>query len=300
MASGIQTFDVDDTLFTLRVEWLYTLARLVKSAHTQAFVAEFQAVGPVLDAAIQKQGQLDDAAVMASAARDSADEALDPVIVQILTSILVITRNDRSDPLYVSYAGDQTVSEVIRPVLGPELAGAAEWVEPLKEEEDASLQNLAAPLESAVEIGKKAEKDIKVADSALSDFRLFGERKKAVDTLNAARGSLHGKLVAFLHAHPELRLPGGWPASFFRHATKVPRFGNNIEQVDAYLARLDRDRQDAEAFRRELQAKAEAQATLKANRAKAREELAALRKANKEAKAKEKALKAEAEKKLKR
>jgi hypothetical protein len=117
--AAIATLGIDETLFTLRVEWLYTLARLLKSVHAQGFAPEFQALGPVIDAAIKTQGSLDDTSILAAAARDAADESLDPLIIQILAAIQTITKGDRTDPFYVSYAGDQTAAQITRPVLGP-------------------------------------------------------------------------------------------------------------------------------------------------------------------------------------
>ncbi len=84
-------------------------------------------------------------------------------------------------------------------------------------------------------------------------------------------------------------------------SVKVSRFGKTVEQVQTYLATLDQERKDAEAYLAELRVKAEAHAAAKANRQRgAREDLAALGRPGKETKAKEKALRAAAEKKLKK
>lgn len=296
--AAIATLGYDDTLFTLRVEWLYTYARLIKSPHAKPFAPEFQTVGALIDAAVKTQGTLDDAAVMAAAARDAADEALDPVIVQILASILLVTKGDRADPLYVSYAGDSTAAQLIKPTLGAELTLATEWLAPLQSETEPALQAYSAPLAAAVADGAAAEKDVKDADKALTDFRLLGERKKAVDALNSARAILLGKLLQLRHDHPELRLGSAWATSFFRRVVKAHKFGNTIAQVEQYIKALDADRAEALAHLKELQDKAEAYEQAKADREKARADLAELKKAKKEQKAKEKALEAEANKKL--
>lgn len=298
--AAIAMLDVDETVFTLRVEWLYTLARLLKSPYASAFAPEFQLVGPVLDAAIGSQGNLDDAAVMAAAGRDAADEILDPVIIQILAAILVITKGDRDDPFYVSYAGDQTALQVTRPVLGPELVTASDWITPLTKETDPTLLGFVQPLTDAVKTGKDAEDAVKTSDKALSDFRLVGERKKAVDTLNAARLSVFGKLGKYQADHTDLRLPAGWPAGFFRHAVKTSRFGRTVAQAKAHLDALVQETKDATAFLEDLQKKETAYEAAKAKRDKARLDLAEARKAAKLLKEQEKALKAEATKKLKK
>jgi len=298
--ASIATIGYDETLFTVRAEWLYTYARLLKSPQAKAFAPDFATVGPVIDAAIKTQGGLDDDAVMAAAARDAADDALDPVVVQILATILLITKGDRTDPLYLSYASDLTASELVRPVLGQELAAASEWVEPLKIEPDASLQAYAGPLDDAVKEGAASEKAVKTAEKALSDFRLLGDRKKAVDTLNSARAILYGKLLQLHHDHPELRLGAAWASIFFRRATKTSKYGTTVDQIQAYIAGLDADRIQAVKALEEAKQKAAEHAQAKENRAKARAELAELRKNKKAQKAQEKALEAEANKKLKK
>ena len=299
--AGIATFSTDDSLSdVLRPEWLYTAARLKKNRHAKAFAAEFEPVGALIDTAIKTQNGLDDAAVLAAAGRDAADEDLDPVVAQVLATILIFTNGDRGDPLYVSYAGDQTAAEVTKPVLGSELALVADWPDSLSKESDPSLQAFAVPLSEAVANGVTAEKEVKASDKALSDFRLLGERRKVVDAFNAARASLFGKLGQFRHDHPELRLPTSWAMSFFRRSSKTARFGTTLTQVDAYLKKLDQDQKEALAFREELQKKADDYAEAKAQREKAKAELAELRKEQKANKAKEKELAAEAKKKLKK
>ncbi|HEX2569805.1 MAG TPA: hypothetical protein VH877_09630 [Polyangia bacterium] len=296
----IQTFGIDDTLATLRSEWLYTLARLLKSPHTEAFVPKFRAVGAMLDAALKTQTELEDASIIAAAGRDAADDALDPLVMQIINALLLVTKNNRDDPLFVSYTANQTPAEIVRPVLGAELTTVAGWVEPLKKEDDAILQTLGAQLEEAVAAGQRAEKEVAAADKALSDFRLTGERKKAVDALNAARGSLLGSLIKFQHDNPQLRLPADWATGFFRHTTKGGKYGTTMAQAEQILAKLSEQMTAAQANMAELKQKAAAYEEAKAKRAQARLDLAAVKQAEKEKKKQEKALKAEADKKLKK
>jgi hypothetical protein len=296
----IQTFGTDDTLATLRSEWQYTLARLLKSPHTEDFIPAFRAVGAILDAAIKTQTGLEDASLIAAAGRDAADDALDPLVLQITNALLVVTKNNRYDPLFISYTGHQTPAEIVRPVLGAELTTVAGWVEPLKKEDDAILQTLGAQLEEAVAAGQRAEKEVAAADKALSDFRLTGERKKAVDALNAARGSLLGSLIKFQHDNPQLRLPADWATGFFRHTTKGGKYGTTMAQAEQILAKLSEQMTAAQANMAELKQKAAAYEEAKAKRAQARLDLAAVKQAEKEKKKQEKALKAEADKKLKK
>jgi hypothetical protein len=298
--AGIATLTIDDTLFSLRANWLYTLARLMTSPHTAAFVPDFKAVGDIIDDALKTQSKLEDATVLSAAARDAADDNLDPLMIQILNAILVITKNDRSDPLYISYAGTQTGAEIVRAVLGPELVVASEWVDPLQNETEPGLLAFAAPLEEAVKIGKAAEKDVKAADKALADFRLLGPRKKSVDALNAARGSLLGALIKFQHEHSELRLPKDWATSFFRHEVKGAKYGSTVAQAEAYLTALDQDKAAAQAELEVLQKKEADYEEAKAKRAAARLALAEIKKAAKAKKQEEKALKTVANKKLKK
>jgi hypothetical protein len=297
--SRIATFGTDDTLATVRSGWLYTLSLLLKNPYTAAFVPAFQAPGPAIDAAVKTQSGLDDASVIASAARVAADDALDPLLGQIINALLIVTKNNREDPLFVSYVGTQTPAEILRPVLGAELVTAAEWIEPLQQETDPVLQAFAAPLAEAVATGQAAEKEIKASDKALSDFRLFGERKKVVDAVNAARGALFGALVKFQHDNAHLRLPSDWAESFFQRSVKGAKYGATVAQAETILAKLAEETAAAQENLKELQQKAADRETARAKRAQARVDLAAARKAGREKRLQEKALEAEANKKLK-
>lgn len=78
---------------------------MVRSA---ALVPEFQALGPTIDAAVKTQSDLEDASVKETAARDAADDALDPLLLQIINALLIVTRNNRKDPLHISCVGTQS------------------------------------------------------------------------------------------------------------------------------------------------------------------------------------------------
>jgi hypothetical protein len=299
--ANLKTFDVDDSLPFLRIDWLYTLARLLKSLHTAAFVPAFQALGPTLDAAIKTQTELEDALTTATAARDIADADLRQLVLQIVHALLMVAKNNRQDPLVVSYLGSQTPGEIVQPALGTELATVAAWIEPLKKETDTTLQAFGTTLDAQVAVGRTAEKDVKAARKALRDFRLIGQRKKATDALNAARGNLLGLLLKFQHENPQLRLHRKWATGFFRHAEKVvAKYGATVEQAEERLARLQEELEAAKAHLSELQKKAAAHEEARKKRAEARAALAAAHKADKAQKKQQKVLEAEAEKKLKR
>jgi hypothetical protein len=297
---SIATFTPDDSIAVLRTAWRYTVSRLLKNPLTTStsFAPDFQALGPTFDAASKTQSDLDDASVIAAAGRDAADDALDPLLGQIINALLIVTRNDREDPLFVSYVGAQTPAEIVRPLLGAELVTAAEWVEPLQQEPDPVLQGFAAPLAEVVATGQAAEKDVKAADKALSDFRLVGERKRLVDAFNAARGNLFGALVKFQHENTKLRLPSDWAESFFPRTAKSAKYGSTVAQAEATVTKLAGELEAAQENLKELKQKAADREDARAKRAQARVDLAASRKAGREKRQQEKALEAEAKKKL--
>lgn len=295
---GIATYTPNDSLPVLRTSWLYTVSRLLKNPHAKVLAPGFQALGPAIDAAIIRQRDLDDANLIAAAGRDGADDALDPLVGQIVNALLIVTRNDRDDPLYVSYIGAQTPTEIVRPLLGDELATVAEWVAPLQQESEPLLQAFAAPLAEVVGAGQTAENEVKATDKALSDFRLVGERKKLVDTFNAARGSLFGALVKLQHENSTLRLPSDWAESFFQRSVKTSKYGATVAQAKASLARLADETTVAQENLAELTQKETEREEARAKRTQARAALAASRKAGKEQRQEEKALEALAKKKL--
>lgn len=112
-------FGSDDPLSTIRSAWLYTLSLLVRSPHTGALVPGFQALGPPIDAALLSQRSLEDAHVNAATARVSVDTSLDPLVVQITNALLVVTKNNREDPLFLSYVGNQTPGRSCGPTSAP-------------------------------------------------------------------------------------------------------------------------------------------------------------------------------------
>ena len=295
----IATFTTDDSIATVRSGWLYPLARLQKSPHTAALVPEFLALGSVFKAVIAAQSDLDDRSVFAVAGRDAADDGLDPLLVQIINGLRIVTKNNPDDPLIASFLGTQTQTEIIRPLLGAELVTAEEWIAPLKEETDPILQAFVAPLEAAVANGQAAEKELKASDKALGDFRLLGERKKLVDAVNAARGSLFGALVKFQHENAALRLPSDWAESFFQRSSKGAKYGTTVAQAEASVAKIEQELAAAQESLKELRQKAADREAAKAARTQARLDLAAARKAEKESRQQKKALEAAASKKLK-
>jgi hypothetical protein len=289
----------DETLQSYWAQYLYTLARILKNPHTQPFVADFQALGPILKDALKTESELDDTDVLLAAARDAADDVLDPIMLQIVATLLLLTGDDREDPLVVSYTAGATGAEIVRAVLGPELVMAEEWVGDLAKETEPRLLAYAAPLADAVTVGKAAEGDIKVHDKARSTFRLTGQRQTALDALNAGRAKLFGLLLAFRHDHPELRLPTDWAMRFFRHETKAPKFGATVAKAEQYLADLEEEKLAVLAHIEALKQKDAAREKAKADRAQARIALAEARKAKREQNKLEKKLEAEANKPLK-
>lgn len=290
---------VDETLQSYWVQYLYTLARILKNPHTKPFVADFQTVGPLLKDALKTEADLDEADVLLAAARDAADDVLDPIMLQIVATLLILTNDDRADPLVVSYTAGATGAEIVRAVLGPELIMAEEWVDDLAKETEPRLLAYVNPLTDAVKGGKAAEGDLKTHEKARSTFRLTGQRQTALDALNAARAKLFGLLLAFRHDHPDLRLPSDWAMRFFRHETKAPKYGATVAKAEQILADLEEEKLAVMAHIEALKQKDVAREKAKTDRAQARLDLAAARKAAKEQAKLEKKLEAEANKPIK-
>ena len=296
--TAIVTLGSDDTLVTVRNGWLYPLSRLLKCAYTAFLVGDFQKVGALIDAAVKTQCELEDACVIAVAARDAADAGLDPLIWQIINALLILTKNNREDPQFISYVGSRTPTQIVKPLLGAELVTAAEWVTQLEQETDPVLLAFVKPLAELVAMGQAAEKDVKSSSKAVSDFRLLGGRRKVVDAVNAARGSLLGALVKFQHDNAALRLPSDWAESFFQRSTRASKYGDTVEEAEASLLRLTEETKAAQENLAALKAKAAEREAAKAKRAQARVDLAASRKESREMRRQEKALEALAKKKL--
>ncbi|MFO0762980.1 MAG: hypothetical protein U0359_41475 [Byssovorax sp.] len=275
----------DTSLATVLEEIITTLARLQANPLTSNLAADFD----VLQAAWAKVNAQEimrrTAVVTAMAEVAAIDDMLDPLVDALAAAILLITKNDRKDPLYQLYFGAQRPSDLKRPVLGEELATMRGFVPSLLASPFAALVALGNKLAAVVAAADLAIDKLAAAEQENRDFRAIGERKLLIDQLNALRKATYGKLSEMPHALPEEHLPATFAEQFFRHDRSRSN-GNGkpptLEQLEAML-KVKQAETDAIAGEIEkAKAKLAAEAAAK-QKAQAEADKAALEEAEKQA-----------------
>jgi len=228
------------------------------------------------------------------AAAELADNDLDALNDLIAPAALIEAKNDRGKPPYSLLYATQRPSDVKRPILGGQLDLMITWPPTLAQCQSTNLKTDAVSLEAACHVGEEAQAGQAKAETAFTNFRAIGTRKQAVDKLNAARKSIHGKLGEIQHNHPELG--AGWADSFFRQSggaerVTVKELDRRIAATEIELAVWKKQRDDL-AAQEDAAAKAKKEVAL----AKKRAELSAAQKAAAELAARAAELAAEIEK----
>ena len=231
----------------------------------------------------------------ADAMVDAADHALDDFVDELDSTLLQIVGKDRSDPLYDYYFGKKRPHEMKRPVLGDELETLRSFVQPLKTSPHGALAALGEKLELLIARADAAVERQRIAAETIKTFRTLGERRAAIDELNALRQSTAGILSEMPHKHPEKRLPADYAARFFKRGPRRGKTaGKDITSADlsALIAEHKQQVETLEKQLAEVLAKEEAEARAKSENEALQAELLAAEKTAAETAARIAALKA--------
>ena len=208
---------------------------------TAALAAPFIALQNDVTSVEQEEQQLVFNVARAEVRVTLADEDIDTLVDVLVHALLVITGNNRKDPLYLHFVGDSTPAAIKDPVLGPEIATVKGWIPSLQSSPHATLVALAPRFDAAVTAAENREAELTAAEVALKNFREVGARKALVDKTNALRLSTSGALGDIAHSHPELNLPRDFADGFFKHERrnrKPPSAKDLTLKVDAAKADL--------------------------------------------------------------
>lgn len=204
------------------------------------------------------------------------DTVLNGLVQKLDHALLILVKNDRSAPLYQKYFGQQRPSDVVAPLLGPQLETMRDWISSLLAQPHASLQAIGAEIKAAVAAADAAVQVKKGAEGAQSDFAQSGDRAQMIDAYNALRKSTFGKLGEIQHQNPQL--PTNFPDTFFLHEMRKRDDKLSAEQIQG---KIDAMKEDLATWQKKLekaQAREQAEADEKAQQAAAAAALADKRK----------------------
>lgn len=250
----------------------YTLERLKAEPLAAAHVPVFEALRTEGLQVLTTELGMIDAKIGAQVRVTTTDGKLNEYAGRASKAVLVITKDERDNPLYTNLFGSKNLTEFRRPVLGEQLEAMRKWIPSLQQSPYPTLQAMAAELVTLV-----AEADAAKAarDSVQQQNRFFrdvGARRQWVDNLNAARQEVYGALAKLPHQHPEL--PSNYADLFFlrdkRGAGEGEEGEETLESLQALAEEMREELQELEARIAEME-EAEAEAK-KAAEARAAEE----------------------------
>ena len=194
----------------------FTEARLLGDANAKELAPAFTELRQRVE--IVRSGQRDiwRDEVVAQAAVNAADDALDDCVHDLDVALMHIVSGDTTAPRYRRYF-PVAPSSIIRMGLESELGRVRAWVDSLMSESEEALKALGARLHTVVALGGAALESRRKAGAQRSDHRV---RSIAVliDDINNARLSLYGTLA---RKAAELRLPRNWPDRFFQYSSRT-------------------------------------------------------------------------------
>jgi hypothetical protein len=247
----------DCSLSTALDEACFSQARVEANPLALLYATDFNTFFAEWQKCNEQEIKLRTAMVRKNALIVACDDELDALVDAVNQAVLLEVKSDRSAALYQRYFGDQTASQLKRPILSGQLEAMRGWIPSLNATASAALMALGTRLDQAVAAADAAVASRLVAEQENRDFRALGARKALIDGLNALRKALYGKLSELPHARPELHLPASFAEQFFRHESvkkaepemTVPELkaaiGASIETTARLQAQLDKALADA-------------------------------------------------------
>jgi hypothetical protein len=216
-------------------------------------------------------------------AERGADDGLDDFVDVFDRTLLIITKNDRTAAIYQLYFGNQTASELARPMLGDQLTTVRAWLPSIQSSQHPAITALAPRLLALVADADLAVETLRAARQALKDFDVIGPRKELIDGFNALCKTVHGELAALPHKHPEAMLLATFADRFFPHVAHTGITSiTSVTEIDMLIGSLTKDLAAAEAQKKTIVARAAAKAEKKETERLAAGTLAAAKEEEKE------------------
>jgi hypothetical protein len=253
-------------LVPLRGEIIHTHDQVKAHPLTQSYVPVFEGLRDDWSTVFAEELTLRDGLSAANARVATSDAALNDLASRVSKSLLTLTGDDRTHPLYVAYFKKKSLSEFKRPMLGKQLEAMKGWVPELMKSDIPTLVALAPEVESAVTAAEDALNTRTTLEASITFFRETGNRKKLFDKVNAARKQTYGELAKM--PHEKVGLPAGFAELFFRHeSSNAEDDRTSPEEIDQEIEDLEAQIAEKKELRAALVAELEKQAKAEAEKA---------------------------------
>lgn len=214
----IVTLNTGKSLDSAWGDLTFSEARLLGDEHAKELAPTFAELRQrVEDTRVQQLGTWR-AELIAQAAVNAADDALDDWVHDLDLTLSHILAGATQSPRYRRYFS-MAPSMIIRMALETELGRVRGWVDSLASEPEAELQALGARLRTLIAQGDAALEARRKAGAQRNDHRVR-TIASLIDDINNARRSAYGALT---RKAAELRLPRTWPDRFFQHGSHASK-----------------------------------------------------------------------------
>jgi hypothetical protein len=214
----VATLTQDQTLDSTWADLTFTEARLLGDVNAKELAPTFTELRQRVDSVRNGQRDTWRDEVVAQAAVNAADDALDDCVHDLDVTLKHLVSGDTSSPRYQRYL-PVAPSSIIRLGLENELGRVRGWVDSLASEKEEVLKALGARLRTVVAQGDAALENRRKAGAQRSDHRVRSIAA-LIDDINNARLSLYGTLA---RKAAELHLPRNWPNRFFQHSSRTAK-----------------------------------------------------------------------------
>lgn len=237
------TLTVDHSLTDVLHEVVYTYKYLSKTGHLASHLAIFAGLVQQGKSLQAKAETLREDIFEAEIDAEITDAKLNAKCAEVLTQVNELKDDKERSLLRTRLIANKSPSVFYRPVLGPQLNAVRVWPSVLTELSFVPLNSLAPSVQATVDEGNTAENNLNAKSLEEQNFFSFGDFKKYVDQVNAARKQLEGDADAFRHAHSELNLPKDFAKMPFRQREKdtelsSAKLAKKIASAEAELSRL--------------------------------------------------------------
>ncbi len=237
------TLTADSSLTFLLDEAIYTHARAKAHPLAVALAADFDNFFVDWKIVNEQEINFHTSIIQHNALIAACDDELDSLVDAVQQAVLLETKNDRKAPLFLLYFGAKRPHELKRPVLGGQLETMRGWISSLLASSNPVLGSLGAKVGQKVAAADAAVASQAKAEQQNRDFRTIGARKALLDSLNALRKAIYGKLSELPHATPAEHLPATFAEPFFRHDSggksgplTSAELGTQVEALKTQLA----------------------------------------------------------------
>lgn len=243
-----RTLPIFILLAVVRIHLGYTYRRLRYNAYTKdlSITAIFEKLmaecGPMQLKEADIDDQIDDREIEVAA----MDDDVSVFAERFNREVLMLTKGNREDALYVHYFGHKPISIFNKPLMGDKYEAMAGWPSSVEPSPHPTLKAFAPELASLLSAAEKVIKGKGDAELQRTLFREVGERKDYIDRVNTARKEAYGLLSTLPHKYPGL--PLNFADQFFKRDRRKTVEKVTIEGLEEELGELKEEVAHKEAL----------------------------------------------------